>query len=119
MALYIDASALVSLIVVEPYTRWAQALILPAAEERLVSDFAAAEVASALSNRVRMGQTTWDLASDLLLGFDAWSAADAVQVVTTGADVAEAASWCAVSSWGCGRPTPCISRWPLVTMPNS
>ena len=91
MALYIDASVLVSLIWVEPDTQWAQALILPATAERLISDFAAAEVASAISRRVRMGQTTSQAASEILLRFDRWSVADATSVQTTTADIAEAA----------------------------
>ena len=91
MALYIDASALVSLIVAEPDTRWAETLILTTMQERLVSDFGAAEVASAISKRVRMGATTPEAGEAILLGFDEWSAADTVRVETTAVDIAEAA----------------------------
>ena len=91
MALYIDASALVSLIGVEPATPWVQALVLTTAQELLVSHFAAAEVACAISKRVRTGQTTSDKAKALLFGFDEWSASHAVHVETTTADIAEAA----------------------------
>jgi uncharacterized protein len=90
LSLYIDASALVTLLMDEPDTRWAQDIILPAVNERIVSDFCVAEVASAMSKYVRTRQLEAEAAHDLLVRFDAWITADTLFVESGPADIAEA-----------------------------
>ncbi len=90
MALYIDASALIPLIVVEPDSDWSQSQVSLTTQVRLVSDFAAAEVAASISKFVRMGLITADAASALLGRFDLWRSSQTVALETTGLDVAQA-----------------------------
>ena len=89
MALYIDASALIPLIVVEPDSPWSEAQVASNAQARLVSDFAAAEVAASVSKFVRMRLVSPDAGRRLLASFDEWKAREAIFVETTAADIAE------------------------------
>lgn len=59
----------------------------------LVSDFAGAELASAIARRVRMGELSADEARIAFANFDAWSARAAVRAETAPADVAAAAAF--------------------------
>ena len=90
MAIYIDASALIPLIVVEPDSRWSQLQVSIASQPPFVSDFAAAEVAATISKFVRMSRITPDEADGLLMHFDAWAATETTGVQTTAADILEA-----------------------------
>lgn len=62
-------------------------------ERPIVSDFAAAEVSSAISRVVRMGGLSVDEASLRLVTFDAWRAADFDAVEVLPPDVRTAASF--------------------------
>ena len=90
MAIYVDASALIPLVVVEPDSRWSQFQVSIASQPPFVSDFAAAEVAATISKFVRMSRITPDEAHGLLMRFDAWAATEANGVQTTAVDVLEA-----------------------------
>ena len=74
MSAYLDTSVLIPALIAETATEavfdW-----LGANRELLVSDFAAAEVASALSRLVRMGRLASADAFARLADFDAWRAA--------------------------------------------
>ena len=85
MSAYLDTSVLIPTLIAEPSTAavfdW-----LGADREPLVSDFAAAEVASALSRLVRMGRLASADAFARLLDFDAWRAAMSSPVEIRSAD---------------------------------
>ena len=91
MAIYIDASALIPLIVVEPDSGWSQSQVSLATQVRLVSDFAAAEVAATISKFVRMNLVAPDATHALLGRFDMWRGSQAVALETTAVDVADVA----------------------------
>ena len=90
MAIYIDASALIPLIVVEPDSGWSQSQVYLPTQVRLVSDFAAAEVAATISKFVRMTLITPDAAHALLGRFDTWRGGQTVALETTAVDIVEA-----------------------------
>lgn len=74
MSAYLDASVLLPTLIAEPATETVYDC-LAGDPNLLVSDFAAAEVASALSRLVRMAVLTDADASARLADFDAWRAA--------------------------------------------
>jgi len=71
---YVDTSALLPTLIVEPATEAVYEFLGGDDVELLVSDFAAAEVASALSRLVRMALLTEADAYARLADFDAWRA---------------------------------------------
>ncbi len=75
MSTYLDASVLLSTLIAEPATEAVYDCLGADGRELLISDFAAAEVASALSRPVRMALLTDADASARLADFDAWRAA--------------------------------------------
>lgn len=85
---YLDASVLASLLLDEPSSaaveRWIADVELPL----LVSDFAAAEVSSAISLAVRQGRETASNGAGRLSDFDAWrTAAPAIPIPVDPEDV--------------------------------
>ena len=74
MSIYLDASFLVPTLVQETTSEVAKAY-LSTRPERLISDFAAVEVASGLSRLVRMGLLAAAEAVARLTDFEAWRAA--------------------------------------------
>ncbi len=74
MSIYLDASFLVPTLVEEPVSAAVKAY-LATRPDRLISDFGAAEVASALSRLVRSGLLTAAQGAARLADFDAWRAA--------------------------------------------
>lgn len=79
---YLDASFLVPLLTAEPMSAQAASFVLAHPLGLIVSDFAAAEFASAISRRVRMGQTPRHEAQIVFAAFDHWtlSAANIIEV---------------------------------------
>ena len=75
MSSYLDASVLLPTLIAEPATEAVYDFLGAEGRELLISDFAAAEVASALSRLVRMALLTDADASARLADFDAWRAA--------------------------------------------
>ncbi len=74
MSWYLDASVLFPTLVVEQTSAVVDEFLLARANDLIVSDFAAAEVASALSRLVRMDRLTTTEAAYRLANFDDWRA---------------------------------------------
>jgi hypothetical protein len=85
VSLYLDASVILPTLNQEPASAEVQAFLAPRREGRLISECAAAEVASGLSRLVRMRALSEAEAVARLTDFEAWRAttATAVDVVTT------------------------------------
>ena len=92
MSLYLDASVIVPTLVQTPPTATVDAFLSASREAFLVSDFAAAEVASALSRLVRTRELDRADAEARLATFDQWTVLDTTNVVTQPADVQQAAA---------------------------
>ena len=75
MSLYLDASAMLPILVKEPTSAAVDAFMSTIQQELWVSDFAAAEVASALSRLVRSGRLQASDGAVCLSDFDVWRAA--------------------------------------------
>ena len=80
MSAYLDTSILLPTLIAEPMTDAVYGYLGADRRELLISDFAAAEVASALSRLARMALLTEADASARLADFDAWRAAMSLQV---------------------------------------
>ena len=74
MNLYLDASVLIPAVIEEPSSAAVRELFRNRPDELSVADFAAAEVASALSRLVRMGRLIATEAAGRLADFDEWRA---------------------------------------------
>jgi hypothetical protein len=109
---YLDTSVLLPTLIAEPATEAVYGCLGADGQELLISDFAAAEVASALSRLVRMALLTDADASARLADFDAWRAA---MSLTLGSLI----SMPDASIWGSEHLTRCISRLPGASMPPS
>jgi predicted nucleic acid-binding protein len=75
LSVYLDASVLLPSLIEEDASAVVDAYMLAGTQELLVSDFAAAEVAAALSRLVRMGRLEKSDAFSRLADFDVWRAA--------------------------------------------
>jgi predicted nucleic acid-binding protein len=75
LSFYLDTSVLLPRLVEEPASSSVRHYLTTHPQERLISDFAAAEVASALSRLVRMGLLTGMEGAARLGDFDVWRAA--------------------------------------------
>jgi uncharacterized protein len=80
LSAYLDASVLLPTLIAEPTTEAVYDCLDTNDQELLISDFAAAEVASALSRLVRMALLTHADALARLADFDAWRTAMALPV---------------------------------------
>ena len=80
MSAYLDTSVLLPTLIAEPATEAVYGFLGAYEQELLISDFAAAEVASALSRLMRMAIPTDADASARLADFDAWRAAMSMPV---------------------------------------
>jgi predicted nucleic acid-binding protein len=87
---YLDASVLVALLTDDPLTSRADAFMRTEKPVLVVSDFAAAEFASAIARRVRTGEITSDEARVGFSAFDAWTARATRREQTQAADVSAA-----------------------------
>jgi uncharacterized protein len=74
--LYLDASVIIPTVVDEQCTEIVGAFLVGCGDNLTVSDFAAAEVASALSRLVRMGVLEIAEAEQRLADFDVWRAGE-------------------------------------------
>jgi hypothetical protein len=83
---YLDLSVLLPTLIAEPATEPVFDFLGADSRELLISDFAAAEVASALSRLVRMALLTDADASARLADFDAWRAAMSLPVDIAASD---------------------------------
>lgn len=74
MFAYLDASVIASLLLNEPGSQKVVAALRPFGRRCIVSDFASAEVSSAVAKRVRMGRESAKIANARLLAFDRFRA---------------------------------------------
>jgi hypothetical protein len=86
LSIYLDTSVLLPTLIAEPTTEAVYDFLGADGQELLISDFAAAEVASVLSRFVRMALLTDADASARLADFDAWRAAMASPVDLAASD---------------------------------
>jgi len=84
---YLDASTLLPILIAEPGSAAVDKFMASSTESVVVSEFAAAEVASALSRLTRTGRLAADDASARLADFDAWRGAASEEVEFNAADV--------------------------------
>jgi predicted nucleic acid-binding protein len=87
VSVYLDASVIIPKLVEEPETAAVEAYLAGNPEDRLVSDFAAAEVASVLSRLLRMGQLSLAEASAAIADFEIWRASNSSPVEVHAGDV--------------------------------
>ncbi len=87
MTVYLDASAILPTLINEASSAAVDQFIFVNEDPLVISEFAAAEVASALSRLVRTGLLTLDDARDRLEDFDAWRAASATGLDFQAADL--------------------------------
>ncbi len=87
MSLYLDASVLLPTLIKEPGSPRVDRFVSQATAPFWVSEFAAAEVASAMSRLVRTGVLEAANAQARLADFDAWRATDATLIDVEGADI--------------------------------
>jgi predicted nucleic acid-binding protein len=88
MSVYLDASAIVPLILRDSYTMKMEQWLANAREDLVVSDFAALDVAAAISRQVRMARMPEEKASLALALLDDWIARASTRIETTASDVA-------------------------------
>jgi uncharacterized protein len=90
---YLDASVLVALVTEDVHSLAADAYFRDASVIMIVSDFAAAEFASAIGLRVRAGEYDVDLGRTHFVELDRWVSSSAEQVEVTASDVQAAAGY--------------------------
>lgn len=88
MTLWLDASALMSLIAREPTSDDVDCALQNATGALIVSDLGIAEVSSAISRLVRTGDKTADESHLLFNRLDGWTAALAERIEVTSDDIA-------------------------------
>jgi predicted nucleic acid-binding protein len=91
-SVYFDASLLVSLFVVDRFADRARVFVQDHGPIPVVSDFAAAEFASAISRLVRTNQLGGRQATPLFSAFDGWRAQSTVDCWVETSDVAAAST---------------------------
>jgi len=87
LSVYLDASILLPTIVLEPGTPLVKRFISRVTAAPWVSEFAAAEVGSAISRLVRMRVLEASDARERLTDFDSWRATDTTLIDVEGSDV--------------------------------
>jgi len=87
VSLYLDASVVVALFVIDPSSARAEAFLSAHPEIFVVSDFGAAEFSSAVARRVRTRDLMPDDGRLAFANFDSWIARSADRQETTTADI--------------------------------
>ena len=90
MKLYLDTSVLVALLTRDPQTSRAFRYLNDITPNLIVSDYAAAELASAIARRVRVGELTVDAARTAFATFDGFLPEAVQRVETSSADIKNA-----------------------------
>jgi predicted nucleic acid-binding protein len=93
VSLYLDANILVALLTSEPLSERADEFLRNNPQVLIVSDFAAAEFASAIARRVRTRETTIGDAQKDLAEFDVWAARSSERIDLNPRDVATATAY--------------------------
>jgi predicted nucleic acid-binding protein len=89
VSVYLDASVLVPLFVIDPLNERADKALQNLSDSLVVSDFSAAEFSSVMARRVRTRELRGEEAQVALLNFDTWCARYASLVDLESADVKE------------------------------
>jgi predicted nucleic acid-binding protein len=87
VSIYLDASVLMPAVIEEPGSAAVRLYLSAHRDDRLISDFAAAEVAAAISRLIRMRLLTGEEASARLSDFEIWRAATSSSAEVHPADV--------------------------------
>ena len=87
LSLYLDTSVIVPLFLADRFASRALVLIGSQPTEAFVSDFASAEFASTLGNRIRMKLLSVDQARVALANFDTWIAANVLRIEIMPSDI--------------------------------
>jgi len=90
LSVYLDASVLVALFVDDVFSAQADSLLRQSPTRVVVSDFAAAEFASSVSRKVRMGRLSEPDAREAFATFDIWAARAAERTGVVASDVGAA-----------------------------
>jgi uncharacterized protein len=90
LSVYLDASVLVALFVDDVFSARADSLLRQSPTRVVVSDFAAAEFASSVSRKVRMGRLSEPDAREAFATFDIWAARAAERTGVVASDVGAA-----------------------------
>jgi len=93
VSLYLDASVLVALFADDSLTPRADEYLRAHPSDLVVSDYAAAEFASAFARRVREKLLTADEARTAFSTFDVWTARETSREQVTAIDIASAAAF--------------------------
>jgi hypothetical protein len=93
VSVYLDACVLVALLMVDALTARADAFLRTNTPTMIVGDFAAAEFASAVARRVRIGDITADEARSGCSAFDAWTLRAMLREETVAADIRAAGAF--------------------------
>ena len=93
MTVYLDASILVALFTDNPFSGRADDILRSSDHVPVVSDFAAAEFASALGLRVRTARLTETEAREAFGDFDAWTAQSVLKTEAQASDIAVATAF--------------------------
>jgi uncharacterized protein len=87
LSVYLDASVLLPIIIEEPGSEAVERFLTRVDDGLVISEFAAAEVASGVSRLVRTHLIARDVATRRLSIFDAWRADESQSIDIEGADV--------------------------------
>jgi len=90
LSVYLDASVLVALFTDDLFTTRADAFLRRQPSTIVLADFAAAEFASSVSRKVRMGRLSVSEARSVLSTFDTWMLGAAERVEVAPVDIAAA-----------------------------
>lgn len=90
MSVYLDASVLVALFVDDVFSARADSLLRQRPTRVVVSDFAAAEFASSVSRKVRIGRLSEPEAREAFATFDIWASRAAERTGVVASDVGAA-----------------------------
>jgi predicted nucleic acid-binding protein len=112
VSLYLDASVLVALFVIDPASARAAGFLASHSAIVLVSDFGAAEFSWALARRVRMHDLTREDALLAFEHFDTWTTWVAGRPEITTADIGRRIKFCDASMSTFARLTRCTSPSP-------
>jgi predicted nucleic acid-binding protein len=84
---YLDASFILPTLVEEPGTASVARFLLASDQTLVVSEFAAAEVASVISRLVRIGALSSEIGASRLAAFDAWRASTTIDLDLQASDI--------------------------------
>jgi predicted nucleic acid-binding protein len=87
LSVYFDANILVAILTSDALSSRTAAYLRTHTPAPVVSDFAAAEFASAVSRRVRMGELSRELARSPFANFDVWIMQKAMHIDVASADI--------------------------------